>query len=64
MSNTQHQNDIIEVPSEDLPVHCPGPHTPLWNMHPRVFIDTSKTGEASCPYCGTTYKVIGDHSHH
>jgi len=27
---------------------------PVWNHHPRVFLDVS-TGQAMCPYCGTVY---------
>lgn len=52
------QFEVIEVKADDLPVYCPGPHSPLWSMHPRVYIDTSKTGTASCPYCSATYKVV------
>lgn len=52
------QFDIIEVREENLPVYCPGPQSPVWSMHPRVYIDTSKTGTASCPYCSATYKVV------
>ncbi|MCQ9617104.1 zinc-finger domain-containing protein [Paenalcaligenes niemegkensis] len=51
------QIDIIELSADDLPVYCPGPHAPLWSMHPRVYIDISKTGMGSCPYCSATYKL-------
>ena len=38
----------------------------LWNSHPKVYLDITKTGEARCPYCGTVYKlkageVVGHH---
>jgi uncharacterized Zn-finger protein len=35
---------------------------PVWNHHPRVFLDVMTTGEAMCPYCGTTYRLRpGEH---
>jgi len=39
---------------------------PVWNHHPRVFLDVTKTGQAMCPYCGTVYllkagEVVKDH---
>lgn len=48
---------IVEVDAHDLPVHCPNPKMPLWCHHPRVFLDVTATGDATCPYCGTTYRV-------
>ena len=56
MSSQATQEPII-VTAQDLPLHCPGPNAPRWSLHPRVFLDVSKTGEASCPYCGTHYKL-------
>ncbi|AEE68542.1 Uncharacterized protein conserved in bacteria [Bordetella pertussis] len=50
-------HDAIEVGAEDLPVYCPGPKAPLWSMHPRVFLDVTHTGQASCPYCGAAYRL-------
>jgi len=47
----------IEIGVEDLPLHCPGSHSPLWSLHPRVFLDISRTGSARCPYCGTEYRL-------
>ncbi len=41
----------------DLPAYCPNPAMPLWNHHPRVFLDVTKTGVAMCPYCGTEYRL-------
>jgi len=40
-------------------VFCPNPKMPLWSNHPRVFIDVAATGEGSCPYCGTRYRLAG-----
>jgi uncharacterized Zn-finger protein len=49
----------IEVGAKDLPLHCPLPGAPLWARHPRVFLDVTKTGQATCPYCGTRYSFHG-----
>jgi uncharacterized Zn-finger protein len=50
---------LVTVKAKDLPVHCPNPGMPLWSSHPRVFLDVAATGEVSCPYCGTRYKLEG-----
>jgi uncharacterized Zn-finger protein len=47
----------IEVGATDLPLHCPTNQTPTWNLHPKVFLDIAHTGEAKCPYCGTSYRL-------
>jgi uncharacterized Zn-finger protein len=47
----------IEVCAKDLPLHCPTEEVALWCSHPRVFLDLADTGRASCPYCGTKYKL-------
>ena len=44
------QSRIAEVTASDLPLHCPTPQTPVWSMHPRVFLDVAKAGEMLCPY--------------
>lgn len=59
---------FVEITAQDLPLHCPGDKAPLWSLHPRVFLDISKTGEVKCPYCGTDYKlapgtVVPGHAH-
>ena len=50
---TENKQREIEVTAADLPLHCPTPQTPVWSMHPRVFLDVAKAGEMLCPYCGT-----------
>lgn len=50
-------DQTIFVHAEDLPVYCPGPHSPLWSMHPRVYMEVVKTGGAKCPYCGAVYQL-------
>ena len=54
---------VVELQATDLNanggVYCPSPvaNMALWNSHPKVYLDVSKAGEASCPYCGTHYKL-------
>ena len=42
--------------TEDLPLHCLTPGTPLGALHPRVFLD-AREGETLCPYCGTKLRL-------
>ena len=51
--------DAVLVDPKDLPVFCPNTAMPLWSSHPRVFLDLVPTGEVSCPYCGTRYRLAG-----
>jgi len=48
---------IHKVTKDDLPLSCPRPRDEAWNMHPRVYLQIEKTGEASCPYCGARYQL-------
>ena len=50
----------VAITAHDLPLHCPQPGTQLASLHPRVFLDVLKTGEAICPYCGTKYVFTGE----
>jgi len=56
-------DSTIELSAKDLNpqggVFCPNPKADMkvWNGHPRVFLDVARTGQARCPYCGTTYKL-------
>ncbi|MGB7540641.1 MAG: zinc-finger domain-containing protein [Burkholderiales bacterium] len=50
---------VVEVTEADLPLHCPTPKSPVWCMHPRVFLDVAAAGEVLCPYCGTRYVYKG-----
>ncbi|MBX2881303.1 MAG: zinc-finger domain-containing protein [Granulosicoccus sp.] len=49
---------VVEVTRDELPLHCPTPDSSLWNSHPRVYIALDDTPEASCPYCGTTFRLV------
>ena len=63
-NDLMHTQRVVEVKSSDLPLHCPLPQDAMWNTHPRVYLAIEKTGEALCPYCGTYYKLIGEHARH
>jgi uncharacterized Zn-finger protein len=61
-------SQAVTVGAQDLPLHCPGDKAPLWSMHPRVFLDVTKTGTVKCPYCSTVYSlapgtIIHGHGH-
>ncbi len=45
------------VEAQDLPAHCPPKEAQKWSMHPKVFLKFNANGEASCPYCGSNYKL-------
>ena len=47
----------VLLKASDLPAHCPNPKMPLWNHHPRVFLDVTHQTSARCPYCGTNYQL-------
>ena len=51
--------EAVLVGPNPTPPFCPNPAMPLWSSHPRVFLIFGPTGEASCPYCGTRYRLAG-----
>lgn len=63
---------VVELRASDLNpqggVFCPSAKADmkLWNGHPRVYLDVARTGQARCPYCGTTYRLKAGEtvSHH
>ena len=66
MSDIKDSNiKYTEVSANDLPLHCPTKEVALWASHPRVFLDMALSGQATCPYCGTKYKLkAGEHIGH
>lgn len=52
---------LYYVTEADLPLSCPMPGMYLWNSHPRVYLPIEATGSVKCPYCGATYKLVGEH---
>lgn len=57
------RRSLVELAAKDLNhqggIFCPSPKADmkLWNSHPKVYLDVARTGEARCPYCGTTYRL-------
>lgn len=49
--------NVIELDGKDLPAFCPNPAMPIWSSHPRVFLDVMHSEQATCPYCGTGYRL-------
>jgi uncharacterized Zn-finger protein len=58
--NAANAERVYSVTRDDLPLHCPLPSMYLWNSHPKVFLPIETTGEATCPYCSTTYRLVAD----
>ncbi|HOL38268.1 MAG: zinc-finger domain-containing protein [Proteobacteria bacterium] len=59
----------VELAAADLlgpgVTYCPNPKMPLWSHHPRVYINIEASGEGSCAYCGTVYRLkAGEHATH
>lgn len=54
------KTQAVAISAKDLPLHCPPPGAPLWARHPRVFLDVTHDGKASCPYCGAKYVFTGE----
>lgn len=59
---------VVELLASDLNrqggVYCPNPAAkmPLWDNHPKVYLDVGHNGQATCPYCGTQYRLKdGEH---
>ena len=42
-------------------VYCPNPkgHMNVRDNHPRIYLALAPTGHATCPYCSTTYELVG-----
>jgi uncharacterized Zn-finger protein len=58
---------VVELAASELMgpgvTHCPNPRMPLWNQHPRVFLNMTGSGDVRCPYCGTVYRMkAGEHA--
>jgi uncharacterized Zn-finger protein len=57
MNTSNKPVNVVELDGKDLPAHCPNPQMPVWNHHPRVYLELSHQDEAACPYCGTRYRL-------
>lgn len=50
----------VDITASDLPLSCPPTSAPVWNKHPRVYLDILHTGEVVCPYCEAHYVFKGE----
>jgi uncharacterized Zn-finger protein len=57
MSSPAAVKNVVEIDANDLPLHCPTASDSAWNHHPRVYLDIAHSGEVTCPWCGTTYRL-------
>jgi len=48
---------LVRLQAQDLPAYCPNPSMPVWNHHPRVFLEVHGDKPTLCPYCGTRYAL-------
>ncbi len=54
------KDKVISVTAADLPLCCPLPDEPVALLHPRVYLDPTKTGKAVCPYCSREFVFSGE----
>ncbi len=52
-----HTERSYTIFGKDLPLYCPRSDMSLWNTHPRVYLPINKDYDATCPYCGTVYRL-------
>ena len=53
--HTSCSEKIRYVRTDELPLSCPADDMSLWNAHPKVYLPIEKTGQETCPYCGTEF---------
>jgi len=47
----------INITKSDLPLACPKNNL-IYNGHPKVYLNFTKSKTTICPYCGTKYNLI------
>lgn len=57
---TPNAERVYKVTRADLPLHCPLPSMYLWSSHPKVYLPIEATGQAQCPYCSSTFRLVAD----
>ena len=57
---TANAERVYEIARSELPLHCPLPSMYLWNSHPKVYLPIEVSGEAKCPYCSSTFRLVED----
>jgi uncharacterized Zn-finger protein len=62
-AKAEKHKSVVHVTAADLQgpgvVFCPNPKMPLWSGHPKVYLDMTHGGAATCAYCGTHYVLDG-----
>ena len=60
MSQAEVENkaNVYEISQADMPVSCPTKDTETWDLHPKVYLEMDKSGQATCQYCGNVF-VLG-----
>lgn len=55
------EQQTVEIGRGDLPLCCPLHDERVWDAHPRVYlaIEDTTAGEICCPYCSTSYRLVG-----
>ena len=68
MTSNVEPKAVVELLASELNsyggVYCRNPkaNMALWNTHPKVNLGVADTGQVTCPYCGTMYKLKdGEH---
>lgn len=46
-----------QIGRDELPLSCPMPDMPVWDMHPRVYLPLGERDEVRCPYCGALFRL-------
>jgi len=57
MPNGTAHSRIVELDNPDLPIACPNKQSPIWSLHPRIYLDPTHEDMMMCPYCGTIYRT-------
>lgn len=52
------QLPVVDLRPDELPAYCPNPSMPVWNHHPRVYLELADGRPVLCPYCGTRYRLV------
>ncbi|MEM9103517.1 MAG: zinc-finger domain-containing protein [Pseudomonadota bacterium] len=57
---TKETKQFYQVTKSQLPLCCPMPGSPIWDMHPKVYlaIEDTPDGKITCPYCGAVYHLV------
>jgi uncharacterized Zn-finger protein len=51
------ERPVVTLRADELPAYCPNPSMPVWNHHPRVYLELAGGRPVLCPYCGTRYRL-------